>query len=217
MDENADQSSPFWDLIQKQWRFLFNGAVWLFDIVATFVIPPAFLDESWINFTRFVVAVLTGLYSIAAATWPGRKHTAIWVVASVVFVVGATGSYFGYDSLLRDWTVIYPQNSPGRVLVGKTHTDFADAYRKKFRDENGFSLSDADLVWANDGTDGLWPEAEIEVRRRWAIAIYISTVMFPAFCIISVAQAITCASTPKSRSRKSRAKRQAPAGALASQ
>jgi hypothetical protein len=79
MDENADQSSSFWDLIQKQWRFLFNGAVWLFDIVATFVIPPAFLDESWINFTRFVVAVLTGLYSIAAATWPGRKHTAIWV------------------------------------------------------------------------------------------------------------------------------------------
>ena len=210
MDEKAGESSSFWDLAQKQWQFLFNGAVWLFGIVATFVIPPSFLSESWINFARFVVAILTGLYSIAAVKWSARKHTMLWVVASVVFVIGTTASYFSYDGLLRDWTVRYPKNSPSRVLIGKTYTDFAAAYREKFRGKNGFFLSDEDLVWDNDGPGGLWQEGEIEVRRRWAIAVYISTVVLPAFCIISVVQAVTCASRPKSRRTRSRAKAQPP-------
>jgi hypothetical protein len=178
-----------WNRIRKQWRLLSDGAVWVFGIVATFVIPPFFLEQSWTHFTRFVVAVLTGLCFIPAARWAGKAHTFGWVIATAALLTTGIASYFTYDTLMRRWTVPY---STTRVLVGVAYSDFAQNFRRQFREANGRDPSDEELVWKNAGPNGLWQDSEIESRRLWVTALYIGNVVLPTCCIIALMQALAC-------------------------
>jgi hypothetical protein len=178
-----------WKRIRNQWRVLSAGAIWIFGIIATFVIPPFFLEQSWIYFTRFVVAIITGLSFIATARWARKQHALGWAIVTLVLLIAGVGFYFTYDSLMRRWAVPYGRT---RVLIGSTYSDFAQDYRQQFRNTNGRDLSDQELVWHNGGPDGLWRQDEIESRRIIATSLYIANVVLPACCIVALTQALAC-------------------------
>jgi hypothetical protein len=182
-----------WTEIRKQWASLFSAAVWLCSVVATFLVPASFLEEQWINLTRYVVAIVAGLFLILALILKDRRYLKLWVGLTIVFLVTGVAAYFINDTLIARWSVIYPRYTSSRVLIGKTYTDFARSVRDRFFRENKRYPDDEQIVWQNLGkTEDLWPRAEIEARHRWAAILYIANVVLPAVCIISIIRASNC-------------------------
>ena len=161
----------------------------MLGIVATFVLPPPFLERSWLYFTRFIVAIIVGLFVILSAKWDGKAHTFHWVISVIVMLLGTVAGYFAYDAVLHQWTIPYAST---RVVIGKTYTDSAKRFREQFRNNNGYYPDDENLVWKNAGPNGLWSKTEVESRRLGATALYISTVVLAVCSIFSVLQAIAC-------------------------
>jgi len=158
-------------------------------IVATFVLPPPFLERPWLYFTRFIVAIIVGLFVILSRKWDSKAHTFRWVIGVIVLLLGTVAGYFAYDAALHRWTIPYAGT---RVVIGKTYTDKANRFRDRFRSDNGYFPDDENLVWKNAGPNGLWPDAEVESRRLGATALYIGTVVLAGCSIFSILQAIAC-------------------------
>jgi hypothetical protein len=178
------------DTLRKSWVGLSNFAIWVCSIIATFVVVPSFLDDTWVHLSHFIVGVLTGFLLLLGATLKSRRRFSAWVAMAITFFLFGLITFFVGDDLTIRWSVNYPPNTLERVLVGKSYTDFAQSAREHFRRDNGHFPSDQELVWQNAGPDNLWPPGEIAFRHQWAAIVYILNVSLPACCIIALTRAI---------------------------
>jgi hypothetical protein len=182
--------------VQANWAPLFHAAVWLASIVATFIVLPYESSPGLANFARFQIAIITGLLFVCSRYWGSRKATLAWSIATVIFALGSTWSYFGYYGFMRAWTAASPKGPNSRVLIGAKYTSFALEQREKFRRQNDYYPDDDRLVELNAGVKDLWSDADIQQRGQVLMALYIGLMALSASSAISVTQALACATGP---------------------
>lgn len=184
--------------LREGWANLAHGAVWLFSIIATFVVTPDFLDGNWKNLARFLLAVLLGLEFLGAYRSRTKKAARLWLIVAIGSVVLTVVAYFAYDALRANWIVPYPG---GTVIRGATYTDFAESVRKKDFNQNGHYPDDERLVLLNAGPKDLWRTGEVETRKLWLAALYLLNFLSPASTIIAVTQFVACRNPPSGPSK----------------
>lgn len=182
--------------VRKIWAPLFHAAVWLASIVATFIIVPFGSSPGLANFARFQIAIITGLLFVCSRYWGSRNATLAWSIATAIFMLGSTWSYFGYYGSMHAWTAANPGNPDSRLLIGSKYTPLAQQQREQFRNDNKYYPDDDRLVELNAGVKGLWSEADIQRHGQILMAFYIGLMALSAASVISVTQALACATRP---------------------
>jgi hypothetical protein len=189
--------------LRKAWTGLAHGAVLFFSIIGTFVLAPDFLDPTWKNYARFLLAVLLGLELLGASRSRTRKAARLWLIVAIGSVVLSVVAFFTYDAFRSYWVVPY---QGGPAIRGSIYSDMAQNFRKKLLAQNHHYPTDAELVFDNGGSSGLWDDdKEIEARRLWLAALYLLNFILPASTIIAVTQFVACrnrSSSPMSHSAR---------------
>ena len=124
-----------------------------------------------------------------------QKDTLPWAASAAAFLILGTVAFFSYQILSLRWTADY---SGDRVVVGSTFTQEAADYLKAHP-----TLTNADLINHYTGKiQKIWTRQSIDMRRILLAGIYVLTMPLFAICIISLLQAIHCATIEKPRKRR---------------
>jgi hypothetical protein len=187
---------------RESWLLLIQSTLWIAAAIAAFVLPPPIGtgDETriWVRFAQFVITIFIGLLVLLALRWKRKKHIFPWAGSAAGFLILGTLAFFSYQILGTRWTAKY---NDGRVVVGSTLTQDGSAHLK----ENP-SLTKDDLVWhAAGNAEKVWTGDSISERRFILAGIYVVTMPLFTICIISLLQAIQCATIEKPARRRPRA------------
>lgn len=179
---------------QKSWLLLIQSTAWVAAVIASFILPPPIGTEDetkiWVRFSQFVITIFIGLLALFALRWNRKKHTFPWAGSAAGFLLLGTLAFFAYQFLGNRWTAEY---NGARVLVGHTHTAAAAEYRK----ENP-TLTNSDLLLHFAGqAEKIWTPESLNEHRFILAGIYVLTMPLFTICIISLAQAIHCATVEK--------------------
>ena len=184
---------------QKSWLLLVQATVWIAAVIATFLVAPpvgtAAENQLWVRFGQFVITIFVGLLALVSFRWNRKKDTLPWAASATAFLILGTVAFFSYQILSLRWTADY---SGDRVVVGSTFTQEAADYLKAHP-----TLTNADLINHYTGKiQKIWTRQSIDMRRILLAGIYVLTMPLFAICIISLLQAIHCATIEKPRKRR---------------
>jgi hypothetical protein len=189
--------------LNRQWNLLLGVSGWITTAVAGFWPPPPSLppdeQERLRYFGRFFLAVVSGLFLVAAYLFRDRRHTPVWVTVGIVFTALVPVAYFSFERVYPAWTCEYPALSGRRVVVGPESalTEEARAYRDKHPHDTC-----EQLIWDYGGNlERIWTKESIDDRRWWLAVLHAT--LLPVFggAMISVIQAIYCTTRPKPRAK----------------
>jgi hypothetical protein len=193
----ADKVEKLLEQWRGSWVLLAQAAVWVLGIVAGFLLPPPVgagtESGMWVRFAQFVVTVVVGLVLLAALRWQRKKDTWRWALISVLALVLATGTFFGYQVCVAQWTVF---SKGGQVVIGGELTEFGRTWRDE---EPEKSLQEKVDDLAGQLTM-VWTRESIEQRRLVLAGLYVLAMPLFTVCIIATVQAVRCAA-PEKRSR----------------
>lgn len=184
-----------WVNFRKQWRTVANVSTWILSVISTFVTLPSFLEGSWSRFSRFAIAIVLGVFCVLASRRSSKSHTGFWLLITILLFLSGAGIYLLNYRLLDAWTVPY---YTGRAVIGTHYTVFANNFREKFKQENGTYPTDERLVFLNQGVEHLWPDEEINDRKRGAAELYVALAILFAGCLMALLQTLSCNAAPVS-------------------
>jgi hypothetical protein len=129
---------------------------------------------------------LAGLIFLVVQKWNRKEHVPRWAILAFVFLIISVLSYFGYQHFLDTRTCNYDEQS---VVIGTTLTPQAQEDIKETPNPSCETLlqdfaGKADDVWTRDSING---------SRYLLAATYITCLPLFMICIISLVQALSCA------------------------
>ncbi|MCI0539337.1 MAG: hypothetical protein L0Z50_29365 [Verrucomicrobiales bacterium] len=184
---------------QRTWLLLAQSGVWVAGAVVGFLVPPPVgtPDESqiWVRFAQFAITVVIGLMLLVALRWKRKKDAFGWAWISALFLFLGTASFFGYQLFAARWTAWY-HNGP--VLIGGVYTPDGREYH-----ERNPNLTSEDLLMHHRGElEKVWTRASVQQRRLLLAAMYVLAMPLFTVCIMSIVQALHCASTNPSKRKR---------------
>lgn len=183
---------------QKSWLLLVQSTIWIAAVIASFVLPPpvgtSAETQVWVRFGQFVITILIGLLFLVALRYNRKKDVLPWAATSAGFLILGTFAFFTYQILAARWTTDYA-GTP--VVIGDTLTASAAEYQKA-----NPTLTNHDLVMHFAGkVEKVWTPASIQQHRFLLAGIYVLAMPLFATCIITLLQAIQCATADRTRKR----------------
>lgn len=173
------------------WIALAQLAAWVTGLVFQFVSTPArlrFNDDSagsTTQFIQFVLTIVIGLLLLGFWKWCGPRHTRIWVIACIVSLIAAIGSFGAYTRLTNRWTCSY--STLPAVVIGKTYKPNAAAFARRIPDDScTIMLRDFGENWQ------IWNEDEIEDRHMILGALFSLVVAAFSLAVMFLLQAWRC-------------------------
>jgi hypothetical protein len=121
-------------------------------------------------------------------------HTKMWIIVTIVIAIVTLGLFFAERAVRPAWTCTFAGHT---ITIGNRLTDDAQAYRSKIGGE-----VTCDHLLADYGGDALqvWEKEGSERHYLVLSALMIGLWLGAATCMISVTQAIRCATAgPDSR------------------
>jgi hypothetical protein len=198
-------------VFRRLWGSLVQLACWVGVTVGTFIPEPplttltAAPDVSLRRFAQFLGAVVLGMFLVFCQKWQKRSNTGAWIKVTVAIMILTLSAFFAERALRSGWTCAYAGNT---ITIGARLTRDAQAYSSTLRGE-----VTCDRLLAEYGGDALqvWDRQESERRYLMLSLLMIATWLLAASCIISVTQAVRCATAtenpkiePASETRKKR-------------
>ena len=176
--------------LKDNWNRLTLFATALGTLFTTFVVlPPAGGGEDmWYRYGTFLVALLTGLWFVPIARWGSSKFTLRWWAVAGFCTILSCVAFFWYNNRLERWTVPYWRDR--RAVVGEQLTPDALAYQKTSGETDPLRL----LKSYAGNAEEVWRAEEIRSRQTTLSLAYVLTVLFLASAVVSVSQAVYCAS-----------------------
>ena len=196
------------NFFQKNWNILIIAAGVIVTIVSKFAIPPKFTthliysEVDYDSFAKFIVAGCIGLFLIPATFLKERKHVKLWSIVSVILFIAAFALQFVYFHLFDEKTV-WEEDSQSRYVIGDTYKPEAKKQIDSFAVANPkIELTPSLLIAGMDGAENIWPQNEIVSNLRSIIFLFITTVIAYALFVMSLMQALYCASIKRSAEKK---------------
>jgi len=202
--------------IRSTWGHLAQLACWVGAAIGTFLPqpPPTSLtedpDQALRHFAQFIGAVFLGMIYILCLRWERNKDVRKWVAIAILGAAVTVGAFFADRALRPDWTCRYAGQT---LTIGGPLTPDTEAYRKRL----GGELACSDLLAFSGGDPyRVWQKASVERHYRVLSWLMIMVWLGAATCIMSVTQAIRCATVQpdlergRGRAREDGARRDAP-------
>jgi hypothetical protein len=185
-----DSPEGWLDQIKKIWGTLAQAAAWVLGIIGGFLLPPpvgAEGNQVWPKLAEFVIAALVGLLFLPSHRWNKKRHAKWWWLVALISLVAAVASFFAYQRLTYSATC--ETLGGARVVIGNEYTAHGADYVK----ENP-GISCADLIDQHIGkTEDVWTKRSIDLARLKLAATYIACGPLFTLCIMTLVQAIYCA------------------------
>ena len=200
MAQPIDNPAADWfERSRKSWAMLAQAAVWVIGVIAGFLVPPPVgtPDEGkvWVHFAQFAITIVIGLVLLAALRWNRGKHAFVWGGVSLMFLILGTAMFFNYQLFAERWTAQYNLQ---RVVIGSVFTPFGQDYHNQ-----NPQFTRAQLVMDAGGQmEKIWTRESIEQRRIALAAMYVLAMPLFAVCIMSIVQAVHCATLKATRRKK---------------
>jgi len=190
--------------LRSYWNLLFQLAVWGYDIVTKFIAPPPSTAlacppnvsdclSSIENLAKYGLTFLIGLSLIATRSLGKRRHLPLWIILTVMALVGAYGSYAYYDRLQSKWIC---EVDPQRPLILRIKGEQLTEEAQKLSSDPacmGEPKCKALLSCFENDPKQVWQSDEIDRRRVYLTATYFSVMPLFVLGIICITQAIYCA------------------------
>jgi hypothetical protein len=195
-DQNAsEQNSSLLARMEGNWNVLIQAATWLTSLIAGFLLPPPVGSiegdaGSLFRFAQFVVTVFVGLLVVPMLTWRRKVDTNRWWAVSLLTLVGGIAAFFSYRWLTASWTATYDDSL---VVVGSVLTEDGQYCRK----EHPNASNDQMLKYLPGGPERVWTKASIDRNINILSLIYVLCMPVLTASVMSVTQAIYCASRPR--------------------
>jgi hypothetical protein len=181
--------------IRSTWGHLAQLACWIGAAIGTFLQQPparsltAAPDKSLRYFAQFIGAVFLGIIYILCLRWQRKKDVGRWVAITILGAAVTVGAFFA-DREFRsrsDWTCQYAGQT---LTIGGPLTPDAATYSKQL----GGEPACYDLLAFYGGDPYLiWQKVSIESHYQVLSWLMIAVWLGAATSIMSVTQAIRCA------------------------
>ena len=176
------------EYIKKNWGVLAALGLFVFGVLATFLIPPAvyFGDEqAYSNWGKFVATIAIGLVLVAVILFREAKHTSKWWVTGLAMFLVSTSMFFTYQYLHQKYTCSCYGDL---ILMGNElknpEVDFVKENRNDCQKLLKGASCDAERVWTKSSIDN---------NRLILVGLYTLSLPFLVTAMISVVQAVYCA------------------------
>jgi hypothetical protein len=184
--------------LQSTWIILVQVTIWIAAVIAGFLIPPPVgtMDERqiWVRFAQFFITIIIGFLLLAMLRWKRKKDAIAWAGVSLVFLVLSTTSFFSYQLFAARWSAKYNNES---VVIGSTYSPAA----REYHNQNP-NLTPDDLIMHYAGSlEKIWTRESLQQRRLLLAAMYVVAMPLFTVCLMSILQAIQCATPPPTRKR----------------
>src|SRR5262245_49583510 len=186
---------------RNSWLILIQATAWIAAVIASFVLPPpigtAAETKVWVRFAQFVITILIGLFVLVALRWNRKKDVLPWAATAAAFLLLGTICFFTYQILATRWTTAYFGE---RILLGGTFTQHGAEYHAQ-----NPTLTSSNLLKNYAGqAEKIWTVESINERRFFLAGIYVLAMPLFTICIISLLQAMQCATAEKAPRRRRR-------------
>jgi hypothetical protein len=180
---------------RQHWRSLTQGAVLILSVIGSFLVPPPAGvtggdGKVWLRLAQFVMAVLLGLMTVVTYKQRQRKFAGRWAAAAVAFLILAVGAFFGYQYLTSRYTCQYYEQT---IVVGSVYTQQGQYYVGQNPGITCEGLLEDFVGKAED----VWTKESITRCLFLLAGTYLSCVPLFGFCVMSLVQALYCASIKK--------------------
>lgn len=185
-------------IIRARWNQLIVFSTAVMALLSRFVFAPpyALRQQVWYKFGGFFVALAVGLWLVPVKLWASRKQLRGWWIAAVCLAILSCSSFLLYTSLIERWSLPYFRDE--RVVIGSTRTPEAER-DAAILSKDGSEVDDLRLLRYVDGDPyQVWRGKEITRRSYILTGLYLCTILLLASAIITVTQAIYCASNETS-------------------
>jgi hypothetical protein len=186
----GSKSTPF-KALRKQWNILFLAATWVATTLAGFWVPPpaelANDHQAELKFARFIIAIFIALIALPMVKWRLTRHAFGWVIGAAAGLVLGIGGYLTAQYLQSIWTAHYQGKT---IYIGSTLLESAKAYKQG----NPQCSNDCLLFDAAGDPALVWTGDSIVRSRLILLSVYLLCTPVFAFCMLSAAQSLFCAS-----------------------
>lgn len=182
---------------KKSWGLMTQFAVFIFDVVGGFLLPPPGWvssggDKTVVRLAQFIVAVLVGLIFLVVQKWNKKKHVGRWAIFAITFLVLSVSTFFVYQHLLDTRTCLYVRT---QVVIGTRYSAIAENYVREDPTSNCTSLLEDFAGQVED----IWTKDSINNSRYILAGVYILNLPLFTVCIIAVVQALYCSQSKRRR------------------
>ncbi len=198
--------------LKNNFIVLTQTAVWIFSIIATFVFEPLIQNSdttSWVNFSRFIMAVIIGLSYFMLLKYKLKKHVRLWVITSIVILTLSFGCYNEYRNYFDMKTIEIPQSILDSKINGNENflryvigDNFKDSTLIKLKIEKNRYISIEEFIrnfaageTPNEKIYRYFPENEVKANVLKIYYLYTLNLILFGLLIISLTQAIKCSSS----------------------
>jgi len=181
--------------LRQHWRSLTQGAVFILSVIGSFLVPPPAGvtggdGKVWLRLAQFVMAVLLGLMTVATYKQRHPKFAGRWAAAAVAFLILAVGAFFGYQYLTSMCTCQYYGQT---IVIGSAYTQQGQYYAGQ---NPGITCTGLLEDFVGKSED-VWTKDSITRCLFLMAGTYLSCVPLFGFCVMSLVQALYCASNKK--------------------
>jgi hypothetical protein len=188
--------------LRRTWGTLAQAACWIGVAIGTFVPEPPLTtltappDVALKRFAQFLGAVVLGVLLVLCRKWQQREHVKAWIVVTAVMATLTLGAFFGERAARSAWTCGYAGRT---ITIGTRLTSDAQAYSSKLGGE-----ATCDRLLADYGGDAfqVWHREDSERHYLLLSVLMIAIWLGSASCIISVTQALRCATADPNPRRR---------------
>jgi hypothetical protein len=179
--------------VRRTWSLLVQFACWIAMAIGKFVPEPPLTtltappDARLKHFAQFIATVLLGVLLVFCMKWRRKADRKPWVTVAMAVAVFTVGVFFAERGLRSAWTCDY---SGTTITIGTTLTRDARDFRPKL----GGKEQCGDFLAAYGGRPfDVWDRTESERHYLVLSILMVSIWLGAASCIVTVTQAIRCA------------------------
>jgi uncharacterized membrane protein HdeD (DUF308 family) len=182
--------------LARNWGALVQAGVAIVATIGTFALAPPALQGSgdpYLGFGRFLVAILAGIAFILARKRSRKKDSQFWVIATVASLAIASAGFVIYQVEAERRTCPCLVNGKvHQVVMGTVLTTWAEQLQK----EEPSTCCQLLASFGHKEAD-VWTADSLARARRTLGLLYLMVVAGSAMAIMSVTQAVDCASRKK--------------------
>lgn len=200
---------------RRTWGLLVQFACWIAIAIGKFVPEPPLTtltapsDARLRHFAQFLGTVLLGVLLVFCMKWRKKTHTKQWVAVTIAVAAFTVGVFFAERWIRPAWTCDYAGTT---ITIGTTLTRDAQEFRPKLLGKEQCG----DFLAAYGGRPfDVWDRPESEQHYLVLSILMVSIWLGAASCIVTVTQAIRCATAGEEENARAHTPKQ-PRGKSAS-
>jgi hypothetical protein len=171
--------------MKTTWAVWAKGGAWLSTLLMSFVIPPPtdISDPQAVNatiYTRFLLALLTGLFAVLTAIWKQPKNARLWFAASIACAAVSVLFVFLYENVVQGRTASYDGK---QVVIGSVLTPVGES------DSRPGILPEDRVMDAGGRVAMVWTADSIRANAFVVRGAYLLVMVSSGLCILLLLEA----------------------------